>query len=111
MVQVEDNLPTYFSPALSSSLKPPTLPTKPFRVTSNLGGKAYVAAGRAGACLHNMGILQAYQTDLLGLIKQDEPLEFDLLNEIRRAADLSLQATKETAPAIGPLWQQSIICG
>ncbi|MGL5128313.1 MAG: hypothetical protein ACRC7D_09170, partial [Aeromonas popoffii] len=64
-------------------------------------GKAYMAAGRAGSCLHTMGLLQAYQADLLGDIKESEVIDIDLLNELKTAADLTLRATKETAQAIG----------
>ncbi len=53
------------SPGSSSSLKKATLPTKPCRVTSSLVGKAFQAAGQAGAALHTMAVLQAYQADLL----------------------------------------------
>lgn len=101
MPKVEESLATYLSPEAASSLKPPTLPTKPCRITSNLVGKAYMAAGRAGSCLHTMGLLQAYQADLLGDIKEGEVIDIDLLNELKAAADLTLRATKETAQAVG----------
>lgn len=59
-------LSVYLSPGSASSLKAPKLPTKPLTTTSALVGKAYMAAGQAGACLHTMSVLQAYQADLLG---------------------------------------------
>lgn len=43
----------------ASSLKGPTLPTKPRRTTLALVGKAYMVAGQAGACLHAMALSQA----------------------------------------------------
>ncbi|MGL4355807.1 MAG: hypothetical protein ACRCTP_18420, partial [Aeromonas popoffii] len=101
MPKVEDTLAIYLSPEAASSLKSPTLPTKPCRVTSNLVGKAYMASGRAGSCLHTMGLLQAYQADLLGDIKEGEVIDPGLLNELKTAADLTLRATKETAQAVG----------
>lgn len=55
MPEVEQTLASYLSPVSASSLKAPTLPTKPCRVTSSLVGKAYTAAGQAGACLHTIG--------------------------------------------------------
>ncbi len=49
---------------VASSLKAPSLPSKPFPMTLTLVGKGYMAAGQAGACLQTMSALQAYQTDL-----------------------------------------------
>ncbi len=49
MPQIEETLAGYLSPGSSSSLKKATLPTKPCRVTSSLVGKAFQAAGQAGA--------------------------------------------------------------
>ncbi|XP_032363307.1 uncharacterized protein LOC116675969 [Etheostoma spectabile] len=101
MPRVEDSLASYLSPQLTSSFGKPALPTGPCRVTSSLVGKAYMAAGQAGACLHTMAVLQAYQADLL--LEMDErggPSEEELA-ELRRAMDLSLRATKATARAVG----------
>ncbi len=44
----------------TSSLRVPSLPSKPFQDTSRLNGKAYAAAGQAVASLHTMAVLQAY---------------------------------------------------
>ncbi len=65
MPQTEEMLAGYLSPGGSSSLKKATLPTKPCRVTSSLVGKAFQAAGQAGAALHTVAVLQACQADLL----------------------------------------------
>ncbi|KAL0173181.1 hypothetical protein M9458_033492, partial [Cirrhinus mrigala] len=65
MPRVEQTLTSYLSPGVASSLKAPTLPTKPLRTTLALVGKGYSSAGQAGACLHTMAVLQAYQADLL----------------------------------------------
>ncbi len=101
MPRVEEALASYLSPDVASSLKAPVLPTKPCRVTSSLVGRAYMAAGRAGACLHTMALMQAYQADFLKDLDEGEgPTPGDLA-ELRRAADLSLRVTKETARAIG----------
>ncbi len=54
-------LPSYLSPSSALSLKAPNLPTRPVRLTSVLVGKAYTAAGQAGAYMHAMAVLQAYQ--------------------------------------------------
>ncbi|KAI2663377.1 Transposon Ty3-G Gag-Pol polyprotein [Labeo rohita] len=80
----------------------PILPTKPLRVTSALVGKGYqTAAGQAGACLHTMSVLQAYQADLLKELDEGEEIKDADIAEVRRTADLALRATKETARAIG----------
>ncbi len=65
MPRVKQTLAGYLSPGAASSLKAPVLPTKPLHVSSVLVGKGYTAAGQAGACLHTMAVLQAYQADLL----------------------------------------------
>ncbi len=85
----------------ASSLKAPTLPTKPLRTWSALVGKGYAAAGQAGSCLHTMAVLQAYQADLLKEFDEGEGFSADDICELRRTADLSLRATKETTRAIG----------
>ncbi len=101
MPRVEQTLASYLSPDAASSLKAPSLPSKPLRTTSALVGKGYAAAGQAGACLHTMAVLQAYQADLLRELDEGEELSSDDISELRRTADLSLRATKETARAIG----------
>lgn len=52
-----------------------------------------MVAGRAGACLHTKGIIQAHQIDLLKVMPDD-------IKELRRTEDLSLWDTKETTRAI-----------
>ncbi len=101
MPKVEQTLASYLSPHVASSLKAPALPTKPLRTTSTLVGRGYLAAGQAGACLHTMSVLQAYQADLLKELDEREQVSSDDIAELRRTADLSLRATKETARAIG----------
>ncbi len=101
MPHVEQTLASYLSPDVASSLKAPTLPTKPLRTSSALVGKGYAAAGQAGSCLHTMAVLQAYQTDLLKELDEGEGFSAEDIGELRKAADLSLRATKETARAIG----------
>jgi hypothetical protein len=101
MPQVEETLAGYLSPGTSSSLKKPMLPTKPCRMTSSLVGKAFQAAGQAGAALHTMAVLQAYQADLLKDLSTGGNIDEEAFSELRRATDLSLRATKQTARAIG----------
>ncbi len=101
MPRVEQTLAGYLAPGAASSLKAPVLPTKPLRGSSALLGKGYAAAGQAGACLHTMAVLQAYQADLLKLLDEGEQISSSDVGELRRTADLALRATKETARAIG----------
>ncbi len=61
MPRVEAALASYLSPDIVSALKAPVLPIKLCWVTSSLVGRAYMAAGRAGACLHTMALMQAYK--------------------------------------------------
>ncbi len=63
-------------------------------------GKGYAATGQAGACLHTMSVLQAYQADLLKEMDERKALSCDVIMELSRTADLALHATKETARAI-----------
>ncbi len=95
MPRAEQTLASYLSPESSSSLKAPTLPTKLLRTTSGLVGKAFMAVGQTGACLHTTAVLLAYQADLLRDLDEGERIGSDDIRELQRAADLSLQATKE----------------
>ncbi|MGL5564555.1 MAG: hypothetical protein ACRDC4_02370 [Plesiomonas sp.] len=60
-----------------------------------------MAAGQAAACLHRMKILQANQDDLLRDMSENEEMSPDEIRELRQAADLSLQATKEMVKSVG----------
>ncbi|CAM4555428.1 unnamed protein product [Leuciscus chuanchicus] len=101
MPKVEETLASYLSPATASSLKAPSLPSKPVKYTSSLVHKSYAAAGQAAACLHTMSIMQAYQAELLGDLEEGGGIGPDTVAELRRATDLSLRAIKETAKSIG----------
>ncbi len=102
MLVVEDTLVSHLSPSLVPSWKSrPLLPSKPCRTTSALIGKSYIAAGQAGMALHTMAILQAYQADVLKEMDEGTGLTPEAVNELRRATDLALRATKHTARAVG----------
>ncbi|KAI2664143.1 Iporin [Labeo rohita] len=73
----------------------------PTLLTYSLVGKAYKAAGQAGAALHTMVVLQAYQADLLKDISAGGTIDEEVLSELCRTTDLSLRATKQTGCAIG----------
>ncbi len=85
----------------ASTLKAPALPSKALKDTSRLNGRAYAAAGQAGAALHTMSVLQAYQADLLKDLDQGQGLPTEAVIELHRTTDLALRATKQTAAAIG----------
>ncbi len=65
-------LASYLSRGVTSTLKAPALPSKPLKDTSLLNGRAYAAAGQAGAAMHTMSVLQAYQADLLKDLDQGQ---------------------------------------
>ncbi len=60
-----------------------------------------MAAGQAVATLHSMGVLQAYQAELLKELDEGEGLTSEAVKELRRATDLALRATKHTTRAVG----------
>ncbi|XP_056596267.1 uncharacterized protein LOC130414411 [Triplophysa dalaica] len=101
MQRIEQTLASYLSPSTASSLKAPTLPSKPCRVTSTLIGKAYAAAGQSGACLHSVALLQAYQADALRELVDTGLVAADVLQPVRYAMDVSLRATREAARSLG----------
>ncbi len=98
---MEETLASYLSVGETSSLKAPSLPSKPLQETSRLNGKAYAAAGQAVASLHTMAVLQAYQADLLKDLDKGQGLSPDEVAELRRTTDLALRATKQAATAMG----------
>ncbi|KTF87032.1 hypothetical protein cypCar_00043644 [Cyprinus carpio] len=66
----------------------PLLPCKQCRIMSALVGKSYMAAGQAAAVLHSMGVLQAYQADVLKGLDEGEGLTPEAVKELRQATDL-----------------------
>lgn len=79
----------------------PTLPTKALRETSRLNGRAYAATGQAGAALHTVVVLQAYQANLLKDLDQGQGLPSKAIAQLRHTTDLALHTTKQTAATIG----------
>ncbi len=100
MPPVEETLASYLSVGETSSLKAPSLPSKPLQEISRLNGRAYASAGQAVALLHTMAVLQAYQADLLKDLDKGQGLSPDEVAELRRTTDLALRATKQAATAI-----------
>ncbi|MGL5882283.1 MAG: hypothetical protein ACRCY0_03465, partial [Synechococcus elongatus] len=101
MPPIDETFANYLVAGRAPTLKAPVLPSKPLKVTSRLNGRAYAAAGQAGAALHTMAVLQAYQADLLKDLDQGQGLSPDAVAELRQATDLALRATKQTAASIG----------
>ncbi|ROL45669.1 hypothetical protein DPX16_17785 [Anabarilius grahami] len=60
----------------------------------------YTAVGQAGAALHTMAVLQAYQADLPKDLDQGQGLSPEAVEELRRTTDLALWATKQTAASV-----------
>ncbi len=60
-----------------------------------------MAAGQAGAALHTMAILQAYQAEVLKDVDERDGVTPEAVKELRRATNLALCATKHTARAVG----------
>ncbi len=74
MPPVEETLASYLSVGETSSLKAPSLPSKPLQ--------KYAAAGQAVASLHTMAVLQAYQADLLKDLDKGQGLSPDEVAEL-----------------------------
>lgn len=95
MPPIEETLVSYLSQSDISSLKAPTLPSKPLCTTSHLNGRAYAEAGQAGGALHMMAVLQSYQVESCSKIwirGRDCLLMWSIG---------ALWVTKQTATAIG----------
>ena len=101
MPPIDETFANHLVSGRASALSAPALPSKPLKTTARLNGRAYTAAGQAGAALHTMAVLQAYQADLLGDLDQGAGLSPEAVAELRRTTDLALRATKQTAASIG----------
>ncbi len=55
-----------------------------------------MAAEQAGAALHTMAILQAYQAEVLKEMDEGDGVTPEAVTELRRATGLTLRATKHT---------------
>lgn len=89
---IDETFTKYLVSGRVSTLKAPTLPSKPLKVSARLNGRAYTAAGQAGAAPHTMAVLQAYQADLLWDLDQGAGLSPEAVAELRRTTVLSLRA-------------------
>ncbi len=98
---MEETLASYVSVGGPSSLKAPSLPSKPLQETSPLNGRAYAAADQAVALLHSMAVLQVYQADLLKDLDKCQKLSPDEVAELRHTMDLAFHATKQAATVMG----------
>ncbi len=55
-----------------------------------------MAAGQAGAALHTMAILQAYQAEVLKEMDEEDGVTSKAVKELHRFTDLALRTTKHT---------------
>ncbi len=95
---IEDMLAAHLSPTSAPSWRfHPLLPSKPCRTTSALIGKSYMAAGQAGAALHTMAILQAYQAEVLKEMNEGDGVTPEAVRMLRRATDLALVLLSSTS--------------
>lgn len=63
------------------------IPAKESYAIQVLLGKAYVAAGHAGAYLHTMADLQVYQSNLLSELDSDEGFNPEVVAQLHQATD------------------------
>lgn len=101
MHPIEETLASYLSQGDRSSLKTPTMLSKPLRTTSRLNGRAYVAVGQVMGALHMMAVLQAYQVELLKDLDLGQGLSPGEITDLHHITDLALRSTKQTATVIG----------
>lgn len=85
---------------IAIDFKAPSLSSKPLQDTSQLNGRAYLAAGPAVASLHTIAVLQANQADLLKNLDQGKGLSPDKVSELHCTTDLAFRAIKQTTAAI-----------
>ncbi len=111
MPPVEETLSSYVSVGGPSSLKAPSLPSKPLQETSRLNGRAYAAADQAVTLLHSMVVLQAYQADLLKDLDKCQKLSPDEVAELHHTMDLALHATKQAATVMGRSMAAMVVMG
>lgn len=90
MPLIDKMFASYLSLGETSTLKAPALLSMPHKATSRLNGRAYAAAGQAGAALHTMAVLQAYEADLLKDVDQGQDLFPEAVAQLRRTIDLAL---------------------
>lgn len=89
MPPIEETFACYLSVGKASSLKAPTLPSKPLWVTPCWNGRAYMAVDQASGALHTTVLLQAYQADLRRNLHQGHGL-----SPACHTSDLALWATE-----------------
>lgn len=78
----------------------PVLPSRACRNYLGLTSDAYAACGEAASALHGMTLLQVHQAQALNDL-HDGGRDSVVLEELRMATDLALQATKVTTSSLG----------
>ncbi len=103
---VKDTLGVHLSPTSAPSWKSrPLLPSKSCITTSALIAKSYMATGQAGAAIHTMAILQAYQAEVLKETDEGDGVTPEAVKELRRATDLPFVLLSIQRGRFGAVWQ------
>lgn len=86
MPHVNEQLASYLSQSEASYLiKVSILSSKPFQTTSQIIGKVYAVAGKAGCALHTMAVLQACKADQLRDLDQGQGLSPEVVGKLQRS--------------------------
>ncbi len=94
---VEETVAAHLCPAMAKTMGSDiSLPSKPCRMTANLASKAYSLAGVGDSALHALAVLQVFKAKLL----EGGTFSTDVVNDLRKATDFALMATKRAAQAI-----------
>ncbi len=103
---VKDTLGAHLSPTSAPSWKSrPLLPSKSCITTSALIAKSYMATGQAGAAIHTMAILQAYQAEVLKETDEGDGVTPEAVKELRRATDMPFVLLSIQHGRFGAVWQ------
>ncbi len=101
MPPVEETVAAHLCPAMAKTMGSDiSLPSKPCRMTAHLASKAYSLAGDGASALHALAVLQVFQAKLLQSL-EGGTFSTDVVNDLRKAMDFALMATKNAAQAIG----------
>ncbi len=107
--ELELSLAAHLCPAMAKTMGSDiSLPSKPCRMTAHLASKAYSLAGDGASALHALAVLQVFQAKLLQSLEGGTFLT-DVVNDLRKAMDFALMATKRAAQAIGQAMQFMVV--
>ncbi len=89
---VEEAVAAHLCPSARGWKSAPSLPLKPWRTTSHISEKAYMAAGQAAFAIHTMAALQAFQAKMLQMLDEEGP-DSAAFKKLHSATDLALRAS------------------